>query len=121
MNNSSSVSLPGVRVWNESFTAIKTTFKHRLTDLTMAPKVKKVKNGTPPPIDKLLKPAIGIALALVGYQFLKGINSGVSQSQCALKFSALKAFAMRVFSYNTPCFRFALLSLTSSDPPCRRP
>ena len=39
---------------------------------------KKVKKGTPPPIDKLLKPAIGVALALVAYQFIRGLGSGVS-------------------------------------------
>jgi hypothetical protein len=31
----------------------------------------------PPPIDKLLKPAIGIGLALLAYQFIKGINQEV--------------------------------------------
>lgn len=31
----------------------------------------------PPPIDKLIKPAIGIGLALLAYQFFKGINSEV--------------------------------------------
>ena len=39
---------------------------------------KKVKKGTPPPVDKLLKPAIGVALALVAYQFIRGLGSGVS-------------------------------------------
>ncbi|KAL7577702.1 hypothetical protein ACA910_015210 [Epithemia clementina (nom. ined.)] len=34
----------------------------------------KVKNGEPPPIDKLLKPAIGVALALVAYQFIRGLG-----------------------------------------------
>lgn len=41
-------------------------------------KPKKVKKGTPPPVDKLLKPAIGVALALVAYQFFRGLGSGVS-------------------------------------------
>jgi hypothetical protein len=50
-----------------------------LTDLTMAqkPKPPKTKKGTPPPIDKLVKPAIGVALALLGYYFFQGINSEV--------------------------------------------
>jgi hypothetical protein len=43
----------------------------------MAPKIPKKKNGTPPPIDKLAKPAIGIALAMMGFYFFKGINSEV--------------------------------------------
>jgi hypothetical protein len=41
------------------------------------PKEKKVKKGTPPPIDKLLLPAIGVTLALVAYQFLKGLGANV--------------------------------------------
>jgi hypothetical protein len=45
---------------------------------TMAPpKEKKVKKGTPPPIDKLLLPAIGVTLALVAYQFLKRLGANV--------------------------------------------
>lgn len=44
----------------------------------MAPKVKKPKNGTPPPIDKLVLPAIGIGLALLAYQFIKGMTADVS-------------------------------------------
>ncbi|GAX12684.1 hypothetical protein FisN_15Hh160 [Fistulifera solaris] len=39
------------------------------------PKVKKPKNGTPPPIDKLIIPAIGIGLALLAYQFIKGMTA----------------------------------------------
>lgn len=38
---------------------------------------KKQKKGQPPPVDKLLKPAIGVALALIGYQFIRGLGSGV--------------------------------------------
>lgn len=37
----------------------------------------KKKNGVPPAIDKLLKPAVGIALALLAYQFFQGLNSEV--------------------------------------------
>eukprot|EP00977_Amphora_coffeiformis_P001335 scaffold278_cov195-Amphora_coffeaeformis.AAC.20 len=40
---------------------------------------KKVKKGTPPPVDKLLKPAIGVALALVAYQFMRGLGSGIAR------------------------------------------
>lgn len=42
------------------------------------PKPKKVKKGKPPPIDKLIVPAVGIGLALLGYQFFKGLTSDVS-------------------------------------------
>lgn len=38
----------------------------------------KKKNGQPPPVDKLIKPAIGIAIALVAYQFVRGIGAEVS-------------------------------------------
>ena len=31
----------------------------------------------PPPVDRLIKPALGIGLALLGYQFFKGIQSEV--------------------------------------------
>lgn len=44
----------------------------------MAPREAKVKKGKPPPVDKLLLPAIGIALALLAYQFLKGLGTDVS-------------------------------------------
>ena len=37
----------------------------------------KEKKGRPPPVDKLLKPAIGVAIALLAYQFLKGLGSEV--------------------------------------------
>lgn len=39
---------------------------------------KKSKTEKPPAIDKLLKPAIGVVLALVAYNFMKGINTDVS-------------------------------------------
>jgi hypothetical protein len=43
----------------------------------MAPPIanKKRKPEQAPPIDKLLLPAIGIGLALLAYQFFKGINA----------------------------------------------
>jgi hypothetical protein len=50
--------------------------------IKMAPpqKEKKLKKGKPPPIDKLLVPAIGIAIAIVAFQFVKGIlRAEVSQ------------------------------------------
>jgi hypothetical protein len=37
------------------------------------PKEKKVLKGKPPPVDKLIVPAIGIALAIVAFQFVRGI------------------------------------------------
>ncbi|GKY91887.1 hypothetical protein MPSEU_000160300 [Mayamaea pseudoterrestris] len=44
---------------------------------TMTAKPPKTKNGTPPPVDKLLMPAVGIALALLAYQFFKGISGEI--------------------------------------------
>ena len=44
----------------------------------MAPppkKEKKVNKGKPPPIDKLIVPAIGLAIGIVAFQFIKGIIS----------------------------------------------
>lgn len=38
--------------------------------------------GRPPPVDKLLLPAIGIAIALLAYHFIKGLGADVSE--CAL-------------------------------------
>jgi hypothetical protein len=37
----------------------------------------KRKTSKAPPIDKLIKPAIGIGLALLAYQFFKGLDSEV--------------------------------------------
>lgn len=45
-------------------------------DCNMAPpqrKEKKVNKGKPPPIDKLIVPAIGLAIGIVAFQFIKGI------------------------------------------------
>lgn len=48
------------------------------TSVTAATAVKKGKTTSkPPPIDKLLIPAIGLALALLAYQFFKGITAEV--------------------------------------------
>ena len=44
----------------------------------MAPKQKKAKKGKPPPIDKLLVPAIVVGAAMLAYQFLKGMTTDVS-------------------------------------------
>jgi hypothetical protein len=37
------------------------------------PKEKKMLKGKPPPVDKLIVPAIGVALAIVAFQFVRGI------------------------------------------------
>ena len=42
-------------------------------------KKSKSKTEKPPAIEKLLKPAIGVVLAFVGYYFMKGLNTNVSQ------------------------------------------
>ena len=44
----------------------------------MAKKEKKEKKGRPPPIDKLMMPAIVVGAAMLAYQFLKGMTSDVS-------------------------------------------
>jgi hypothetical protein len=41
-------------------------------------KNKKNMTEKPPPIDKLLKPAIGVVIAFVAYYFMKGISTEVS-------------------------------------------
>jgi hypothetical protein len=40
---------------------------------------KKRRTLEPPPVDKLIKPAIVVGLAMVAYQFIKGISSEVSR------------------------------------------
>lgn len=64
---------------------------------------KNIKKGKPPPIDKLIKPAIGIGLALLAWQFIKGLNSEVSCT-CA---SHHRLFASFVFH--------SLISLNSKN------
>lgn len=44
----------------------------------MAGKKPKIKKNEAPPVDKLIKPAIGVALAIVAYQFIRGLGGGVS-------------------------------------------
>lgn len=44
---------------------------------------KKVKKGTPPPVDRLLIPAIGVALALVAFQFIRGLTGGIARVSLA--------------------------------------
>jgi hypothetical protein len=52
----------------------------------MAPKKKSSKGKErPPPVDKLLKPAVVVALAIVAYQFFKGINSEVCHWSAEVK------------------------------------
>jgi hypothetical protein len=70
---------------------------------------KKLKKGTPPPIDKLLKPAIGVALALIVYQFVRGLGAGV---RClAWSFIPLPAFcsALRIARRVRYCILLLLL------------
>jgi len=52
----------------------------------MAKAIKKSKSKTekPPPIDKLLIPAVGIVLAFVGFYFMKGISTDVSTVTASL-------------------------------------
>jgi hypothetical protein len=49
------------------------------------PVVPKKKNGQPPPVDKLIKPAIAIALAMVVYQFIRGIGAEVSSGRVVVR------------------------------------
>lgn len=51
-----------------------------------ASKAPKKRIGEPPPVDKLVKPAICIGLAMLVYQFIKGINTEVG-TNVALKLS----------------------------------
>jgi hypothetical protein len=46
----------------------------------MAGKKNKSKTEKPPPIDKLLMPAVVVVLAFVAYYFMKGINADVSST-----------------------------------------
>jgi len=46
-------------------------------DVTKMPPIPKRKTEKAPPIDKLIKPAIGIGLALLAYQFFKGLDAEV--------------------------------------------
>jgi hypothetical protein len=43
-----------------------------------ASSTKKRKTLEPPPVDRLIMPAIAIGLAMLAYQFIKGITSEVS-------------------------------------------
>ncbi|KAL7513169.1 hypothetical protein ACHAXN_010249 [Cyclotella atomus] len=42
-------------------------------------KVPKKQNAKPPAMDKLLKPAIGVALAMMAYYFMKGVTSEIAR------------------------------------------
>jgi hypothetical protein len=42
-------------------------------------KVPKKQNAKPPAMDKLLKPAIGVALAMMAYYFMKGVTSEITR------------------------------------------
>jgi hypothetical protein len=48
------------------------------------PFVPKPKSGQPPPVDKLIKPAIFVALAMVVYQFFRGIGAEVCSGSRAV-------------------------------------
>lgn len=52
----------------------------RANTWTMAPRPPKVKKGSPPPIDKLLVPAIVVGVAMLAYQFFKGLSAEVSNA-----------------------------------------
>jgi hypothetical protein len=52
--------------------------------LSAEEKVKKKLKGKPPPVDKLLKPAIVCAIAVVAYQFFAGIKAEVSVPAAAV-------------------------------------
>jgi hypothetical protein len=86
-----------------------------LTDLTMAqkPKPPKKKNGTPPPIDKLIVPAIGVALALLAYYFFQGINSEV----CISSYYWIDLYSR----FNRRLFLIILLLFSFTDPSRRCP
>jgi hypothetical protein len=61
----------------------------------MAPsqKEKKVNKGKPPPIDKLIVPAIGLAIGIVAFQFIKGIISAdVSAVRCDIVLGSVALF-----------------------------
>lgn len=64
------------------------------------PKQKKKKNGQPPPIDKLMKPAIAVGLAMLAYQFIKGMGSEVRVVR-----------RRRLFMFNFGMFRLVELTL----------
>lgn len=42
-------------------------------------KVPKKQTAKPPPVDKLLKPAAGIALAMLAYYFMKGVTNEITR------------------------------------------
>lgn len=65
-------------------------------------KPKKEKKGTPPPIDKLLIPAIGIAAAMMAYQFYRGMSTGVS-----IKSLPMYALTVATPSHDVSSFLYA--------------
>ena len=66
----------------------------RKKDLKMAAKKKsKSKSEKPPAIDKLLKPAIGVVIAFVGYYFMKGLDAEVGA------FQFIKRFLIQIIEY----------------------
>ena len=57
------------------------------------PHLPKKKKGTPPPVDRLLLPAIGVALAIVAYKFITGLGGGIA------RVSVLDEAALRTVVY----------------------
>jgi len=53
---------------------------------------KKKKTGKPPPIDKLLKPAVGVCLVFLWYYFMKGLNSEIPRIDVADELALREVF-----------------------------
>jgi len=47
------------------------------SNTVMTQRPSKQKKAQPPPVDKLIKPAIVVGLAILAYQFIKGLNSDI--------------------------------------------
>ena len=61
---------------------VSTSLNHNHTSLkspTMAKVPKKSKTDKPPAVDKLLKPAVGVALAMMAYYSMKGVTSEIAR------------------------------------------
>jgi len=49
----------------------------------MGPRKPKVKKNEAPPVDKLIKPAICVAIAIVAFQFIRGLGGGIKRVNVA--------------------------------------
>jgi hypothetical protein len=79
---------------------------------------KKLKKGTPPPIDKLLKPAIGVALALIIYQFVRGLGAGVRRNRPWLAYRCVGASSSHtLLLLCTLCWMCCFATTTTDYPP----